>query len=64
MNKALLKYEMEKNHVSISDMCKILDISRSAFYRKCNEKSQFTQKEIKCITELLKLESPVEIFFA
>jgi predicted transcriptional regulator len=64
MNKALLEYKMGENGKSISDMCNMLNISRSAFYRKCNGKSEFTMSEIKKIVDFLKLESPVDIFFA
>lgn len=63
MNKALLEYEMKKHDISISEMCEIIGISRSAFYRKCNEKSEFTQGEIQKIVDCLGLESPVGIFF-
>lgn len=63
MNKALLEYEMKKNGVSIGEMCAKLGISRSAFYRKCNGKSEFTQSEIQNIVDYLHLESPVGIFF-
>ena len=64
MDKALLQYEMSKKGTSIGDLCKKLNISRSAFYRKCNGKSDFTQSEIQAIVDLLELESPVAIFFA
>lgn len=64
MDKALLRYEMSKSGVSIADLCEKLDMSRSAFYRKCNGKSDFTQSEIQAIVKLLNLESPVAIFFA
>jgi predicted transcriptional regulator len=64
VNKALLEYKMKENGKSISDMCKMLEISRSAFYRKCNGKSEFTHSEICKIMDYLKLESPVDIFFA
>ena len=64
MNKALLEYKMRENSKSIADMCDMLNISRSAFYRKCNGKSEFTMSEIKKIVDFLKLDSPVEIFFA
>ena len=64
MNKALLEYKMGENGKSILDMCNMLNISRSAFYRKCNGKSEFTMSEIKKIVDFLKLDSPVEIFFA
>jgi predicted transcriptional regulator len=64
MNKAFLEYKMGENGKSITDMCDMLEISRSAFYRKCNGKSEFTMSEIKKIVDFLKLDSPVEIFFA
>lgn len=64
MDKALLQYEMSKKGVSIAQICKKLNISRSSFYRKCNGKSEFTQSEIRYIIELLNLESPMAIFFA
>lgn len=63
MDKALLEYEMKKRGVSIADMCGVLDCSRSAFYRKCNGISEFTQSEIQTIVDYLGLESPVGIFF-
>lgn len=62
MNKARLEYEMNLRGVSRSDLCKILGISRSAFYRKCNGISEFTQGEIQKIMDYLSLETPVGIF--
>ena len=64
VNKALLEYEMKQNGKTISNMCEMLNISRSAFYRKCNGISEFTQSEIQRIVDYLNLESPVDIFFA
>lgn len=63
MNKARLEYEMTLRHVSKSDMCAMLGISRSAFYRKCNGESEFTQSEIQKIVDFLNLDSPMGIFF-
>ena len=63
MDKALLEYEMKKKHVTIGEMCNTLGISRSAFYRKCNGKSEFTQSEIQTIVDVLQLETPMGIFF-
>ena len=63
MNKALLEYKMKERGVAINDMCKMLVISRSAFYRKCNGKSEFTLTEIQKIVDFLNLDSPVDIFF-
>ena len=64
MNKALLEYKMSEKGKSIADMCEMLKISRSAFYRKCNGKSEFTLNEIKKIVDYLHLDSPMDIFFA
>lgn len=63
MDKARLEYEMMKHNISKSDMCAMLGISRSAFYRKCNGESEFTQSEIQKIVDILDLKSPMEIFF-
>ena len=64
MDKAKLMYEMTKRNVSIQNMCEKLNMSRSAFYRKCNGTSEFTQSEIQKIVDVLKLDSPMGIFFA
>lgn len=64
MDKALLEYEMKKKGIKIAEMCEILNMSRSAFYRKCNGISEFTLGEIQKIVEVLGLESPMEIFFS
>ena len=63
MNKALLEYEIKSHGLTIGEMCKQLGISRSAFYRKCVGTSEFTQGEIQKIVDILKLETPVGIFF-
>lgn len=63
MNKNRLEYEMKEKNISKDQMCKLLNMSRSAFYRKCNGKSEFTQSEIQKILELLELDSPMGIFF-
>lgn len=64
MDKARLLYEMQKKAFSIQEMCNRLDMSRSAFYRKCNGISEFTQGEIQKIVDILELDSPMGIFFA
>lgn len=64
MDKALLEYEMNKKGITIGEMCTRLGISRSAFYRKCNGITEFTQSEIQAIINCLSLESPMRIFFA
>lgn len=63
MDKALLKYHMDKNHVSVQQLCDFIGISKAAFYRKVNGISEFTRAEIEKICECLHLDSPVDIFF-
>lgn len=64
MDKFLLEYEIKKKGYSVEGLCEEIGLSRSAFYRKCNGKSDFTQSEIQAIVDVLKLESPVAIFFS
>ena len=65
MDKALLEYWMDKRGKTIADMCSMLGISRSAFYRKCHGISEFTLIEIQRIIDYLNLAFPdvEEIFF-
>ena len=65
MDCVLLDFHMKKNGYSISAMCEALDLSRSAFYRKCRGKSEFTQNEISKIISLLNLDAELVylIFF-
>lgn len=64
MNGARLREEMRERGVSCREMCAALGICRSAFYRKCNGISEFTQGEIQKIVDFLNLDSPVGIFFS
>ena len=64
MDKYKLEYEMKSRGITIEKMCHDLKISRSAFYRKCNGISQFTQGEIQSIVDYIGLDSPMGIFFA
>ena len=63
LDKYKLEYEMKVRNVTQEELCKALDISRSAFYRKCNGLSEFTQGEIQRIVDFLQLDSPMGIFF-
>jgi len=63
MDKFRLEYEMKSKGVTIEVLCKEIGISRSAFYRKCNGLSNFTQNEIQEIVNYLGLKSPMGIFF-
>ena len=64
MDKYRLEYEMKKRKISQEKLCKKINMSRSAFYRKCNGLSEFTQSEIQAIIDVLGIESPMGIFFA
>lgn len=64
MNKLLLEYRIKEQGFSINDFCKEIGISRSSFYKKCKGEREFKQSEIKAIVECLKLDSPMDIFFA
>lgn len=63
MDKYKLEYEMKSKGITIEKLCSDLHISRSAFYRKCNGISQFTQSEIQKIVDYVELDSPMGIFF-
>ena len=63
MDAARLRYEMAKKGISIRTLCEDLNISRTAFYRKCKGVSEFTQSDIESIMRYLDLDSPMGIFF-
>ena len=63
LDKYKLEYEMKSRGISIEMLCTAVNISRSAFYRKCNGLSEFTQGEIQKIVDYLGLRSPMGIFF-
>ncbi len=63
MDKYKLDYEMKSRNVSVDELCKACGISKAAYYRKRNGKTEFTRKEIQAIVNYLHLSSPVEIFF-
>lgn len=64
LNKALLEYEMKLKNIGINQMCERIGMSRSAFYRKCNGISEFTQGEMQKIIDVLGLTDPCAIFFS
>jgi len=55
---------MKAKGIQVGKMCELLNMSRSAFYRKTRGKSEFTLGEIQKICEVLNLSSPIGIFFA
>lgn len=63
LDKFRLEYEIKRKGYSVKEFCELINMSRSAFYRKCSGEAQFTLKEIKDIISALKLETPMGIFF-
>lgn len=65
MDKFRLEYEMKRKGISVENLCEKIGISRSAYYRKCNGKSEFTRGEIEEIMKVLgiSLEDGIHIFF-
>ena len=64
MNAKALYDAMKEKGIHVGEMCRMLDMSRSAFYRKTRGKSEFTLSEIQKICKVLDVSSPVGIFFA
>ena len=65
MNSRELKAQMIRNGKSVDDLCTALGISRSAWFRKVNGESQFTQGEINGLRFELSLDDQqtINIFF-
>lgn len=63
-NKLKFKAAVIERGKTIGDVAKFLDISESTLYRKINGASEFSRDEIQNICIFLKLDSPLEIFFA
>lgn len=64
MDKIRLEYERKRSGKTVDELCDAAGISKSAYYRKCNGTSEFTQGEIQKIVDFLGLDTPVGIFFA
>ena len=64
MDKYKLEYVRKRKGFSVEDLCTAIGMSKTAYYRKCNGTSEFTQSEIVSICETLELDSPMGIFFA
>lgn len=64
MDKRTLQAEIMKRGFTMTSLSKAIGISKSAFSKKINGKSEFTLGEIQKIVDVLGLESPIPIFFA
>lgn len=49
--------------MTYEDVAKAIGINASTLYRKACGQSEFTRSEIQKICEVLRIESPMEIFF-
>lgn len=63
MDGVRLEYEIKRRGETVSSVCEAIGMSKSAFYRKRNGKTEFTQSEIQKIVDFLGLDSPMGIFF-
>ncbi len=63
MNKPLLEYEIKSKGFKTNEIIKKLGISKSAWYRKINGHSEFTQSEIQNLIDILDLKNVKSIFF-
>ncbi len=65
MNSNLLKAEMVKNGLNGQQLSAMIGISESAFYRKMNGSSEFTQGEMAQIARVLNLDTDgiIAVFF-
>lgn len=65
MNINMLRAQIALKGKKISDITKLLKISKSAIYRKLNGKSDFTRKEILLLINFLEIstDEAMRIFF-
>ena len=65
MNSRELKAQMVRRGIEINQLCAIIGISRTAWFRKVSAASLFTQKEISDIRDALDLDDQqvLTIFF-
>lgn len=63
-NKLKFKAAVIERGKTIADVAEYLKINESTLYRKINGTSEFSRDEIQNICIFLKLDSPLEIFFA
>ena len=64
MDRYLLEMEIKRRGFTMERLSQAIGISKSAFSKKINGKSEFTLGEIQRIVDVLGLESPIPVFFA
>ncbi len=63
MNRIRLEYEMKSRGITVEMACEATGLSPAAWYRRLRGDTEFTQGEIQSLMNLMKLESPMGIFF-
>ncbi|MGX4600289.1 helix-turn-helix domain-containing protein [Faecalimicrobium sp. JNUCC 81] len=58
-----LKGKLKEEDYTQKEIAEILDITPQAFNSKINNRTQFTLDEVIKMTNILKIDNPVEIFF-
>lgn len=64
VNSVALKAAMKSSGYTRPELCKMLNMSRSALYRKTIGKSEFTVDEMMLLVDILQLASPADVFFS
>ena len=63
MDKLKLEYYIKSKGFTAEEISNVLGISKSAFYRKMNQTTEFTRNEIEILIKTLEIKDPVSIFF-
>lgn len=62
-NKKAFQLAVVSADMTYEDVAKAIGINVSTLYRKAHGKSEFTRSEIQKICDVLKIDSPMDIFF-
>lgn len=63
MNRIRLEYELKSRGITVEMACEAAGLSTGAWYRRLRGETEFTQGEIQALMNLMKLDSPMGIFF-
>lgn len=63
MNFRKLKGKLKVEDLTQKEMAELLGITHQAFNAKINNRSQFTLGEVIEMTNILRIDNPIEIFF-
>ena len=63
MDAEKLREIMREKGITVVQMCKIIGISRKAFWKKCRGDTEFKQSEIAKVIEVVGVRNANDIFF-